>query len=135
MTYESARIQAVRRLSAGIQALSQLGASVDGDVGQPDPVKAVGHCLAAGPWRRSLDAPENRVPLAGRTFHIAPSAHRRPSLLAGNAWRQRRSAHEATGGGGIFHRQSERTLAAGDDHEAANTLHQLAALDHDRPKA
>jgi hypothetical protein len=47
MTYETARIQAVRRLSASIQALSALGASVDGDIGVQDPVKAVGHCLAA----------------------------------------------------------------------------------------
>jgi hypothetical protein len=46
-SYESARIQAVRRLAAGIQALSVLGASVDGDIGAQDPVEAVGHCLAA----------------------------------------------------------------------------------------
>ena len=43
-TYEAARIQAVRRLHASIQALSALGASVDGDIGEQDPVKAVGHC-------------------------------------------------------------------------------------------
>lgn len=46
-TYEAARIQAVHRLSAGIQALSELGASVDGDIGEQDPVQAVRHCLAA----------------------------------------------------------------------------------------
>ena len=46
-TYESARIQAIRRLGAAIQALSALGASVDGDIGAQNPVKAVGHCLAA----------------------------------------------------------------------------------------
>ena len=53
-TYESARIQAVRRLGAGIQALSELGASVDGDVGEQDPVKAVGHCLAAGTYEEII---------------------------------------------------------------------------------
>jgi len=46
-TYESARIQAVRRLGAGIQTLSDLGASVNGDIGEQNPVEAVGHCLAA----------------------------------------------------------------------------------------
>ena len=47
-TYESARIQAVRRLAAAIQALKDLGAaSVDGDTGAQDPVEAVGHCLKA----------------------------------------------------------------------------------------
>lgn len=53
-TYESARIQAVHRLSAGIQALSELGASVDGDIGVQDPVKAVGHCLAAGTYEEII---------------------------------------------------------------------------------
>ena len=43
--YESARIQSVRRLGAGIQALSELGATVDGDIGVQNPVEAVGHCL------------------------------------------------------------------------------------------
>ena len=46
-TYESARIQAVRRLGAGIQTLSDLGASVNGDIGEQNPVEAVGHRLAA----------------------------------------------------------------------------------------
>ncbi len=53
-TYESARIQAVRRLSAGIQALSEVGASVDGHIGELDPVKAVGHCLAAGTYEEVI---------------------------------------------------------------------------------
>jgi hypothetical protein len=53
-TYESARIQAVRQLSAGIQALSELGASVDGDIGEQDPVKAVGHCVAAGTYEEII---------------------------------------------------------------------------------
>ena len=53
-TYESARIQAVRRLAAGIQALSELGASVDGDIGAQDPVKAVGHSLAAGTYEEII---------------------------------------------------------------------------------
>jgi|GEM_PF-4109927 len=48
--YESARIEAVRRLGAGIQALSELAASVDGDIGVQNPVEAVGHCLAAGTY-------------------------------------------------------------------------------------
>lgn len=45
-TYEAARIQAVRRLGAGIRALSECGATVDGDIGVQNPVDAVGHCLA-----------------------------------------------------------------------------------------
>ena len=53
-TYESARIQAVHRLSAGIQTLSELGASVEGDIGEQDPVKAVGHCLAAGTYEEII---------------------------------------------------------------------------------
>lgn len=53
-TYEAARIQAVRRLGAGVQALSELGASVDGDIGEQDPVKAVGHCLAAGTYEEII---------------------------------------------------------------------------------
>lgn len=46
-TYESARTEAVHRLVACIQALSGLGATVDGDIGVQNPVEAVGHCLAA----------------------------------------------------------------------------------------
>ena len=44
-TYEAARVEAVHRLGAGLQALSDLGATVDGDVGVQNPVEAVGHCL------------------------------------------------------------------------------------------
>jgi hypothetical protein len=45
--YESARVEAVRRLAAAIHALKELGASADGDTGSEDPVAAVGHCLKA----------------------------------------------------------------------------------------
>jgi hypothetical protein len=49
-TYEAARIQAVRRLHAGIQALTKCGATIDGDIGVQNPVDAVGHCLAASSY-------------------------------------------------------------------------------------
>ena len=36
-----------RDIGAGIQTLSELGATVDGDIGVQNPVEAVGHCLGA----------------------------------------------------------------------------------------
>lgn len=49
-TYEHARIQSFHRLSAGLQKLAELGATVDGDVGVQNPVDAVRHCLAGGTY-------------------------------------------------------------------------------------
>jgi GABA permease len=48
---EDAHADAQRRLEAGISAIQRLGATVDGDVGDPDPMAAIQEVLA----RRQFD--------------------------------------------------------------------------------